>query len=145
MGFHYYHCFDVLTRERFFSPVHRAFVIENILSIVTLVPGMSKENSKMVCVLFNKIHSLHINSNSSYHLSKAVSDFLFHLSSLVLLTFATRINSSKSPALSKIFVIFLSTSAICFVTMSHFLPSRMILKQCPTKHFQWENAYTPFF
>jgi hypothetical protein len=40
--------FMVSTRKLFFSSVHRAFVIENILSIDTLVPGMAKENSKIM-------------------------------------------------------------------------------------------------
>jgi hypothetical protein len=37
----------VSTSERLFSSAHRAFVIENTLSIAALGPGMAKENSKM--------------------------------------------------------------------------------------------------
>jgi hypothetical protein len=63
-------------------------VIENVLTIAALVPGMAKEYSKTSCVFFNEIHSLHTNSNISDHLSKVVSDFIFHSSILVLLIFA---------------------------------------------------------
>jgi hypothetical protein len=63
-------------------------VIENTLSIAALIPGMAKENSKMICVFLNETHSLRINSNISDHLSQFVSDFVFHSSSLVLLIFA---------------------------------------------------------
>jgi hypothetical protein len=52
-------------------------VIENSLSVAALVPGMAKENSKMSCMFFNEIHSLHANLNISDHLSKVVSDFVF--------------------------------------------------------------------
>jgi hypothetical protein len=78
----------VSTRKRLFSSVHRAFVIENTLSIAALVPGMAKENSKISYVFFNEIHSFRTNLNISDHLSKVVSDFIFHSSILVLLTFA---------------------------------------------------------
>jgi hypothetical protein len=78
----------VSTRKRLFSSAHRAFVMENTLSIAALVPGMAKENSKMSCEFFNKIHSLRTNSNISDYLSKVISDFVFHSSFLVLLTFA---------------------------------------------------------
>jgi hypothetical protein len=63
-------------------------VIENTLSIAALVPSMMKENSKMSCLFFNKIHSLHTNSNASDQLSEVVSDFVSHSSILVLLRFA---------------------------------------------------------
>jgi hypothetical protein len=58
-------------------------VIANTLSIAALIPGMVKENSKMGCVFFSEIHS-----NISDHLSKVVSDFVFHSSILVSLIFA---------------------------------------------------------
>jgi hypothetical protein len=77
----------VSTRKQLFSSVHRAFVIENTLSIAALVPGMEKENSKMSYVFFNKIHSLCTNSNISDHLSK-VGILYSHSSILVLLIFA---------------------------------------------------------
>jgi hypothetical protein len=44
----------VSTRKRFFSSVHRAFVIQNTLSIAALVPGMAEENSKMSCMFLTK-------------------------------------------------------------------------------------------
>jgi hypothetical protein len=75
----------VSTRKQLFSSVHRAFVIENTLSIAALVPGMAKEYYKMSCMFFNEIHSLHTNLNISDQLSKIVSDFVFHSSILVLL------------------------------------------------------------
>jgi hypothetical protein len=78
----------VSTRKRLFPSVHKAFLIENNLCIAALVPGMEKEDSEMSCVFFNKIHSLCTNSNISDHLSKVVSDFVFHASILGLLTFA---------------------------------------------------------
>jgi hypothetical protein len=78
----------VSTRKRLISSVHRAFVIENTLSLAALVSGMAKEDSKMSCVFFNEIHSLHTNSYISDHFSKVVSDFVFHSSILVLLTCA---------------------------------------------------------
>jgi hypothetical protein len=78
----------VSTRKWLFPSVHRAFVIENTHCIAALVPGMAKETSKMSCVLFNEIHSIHTNSNISDHLSKLVSDFVLHSSILVLLIFA---------------------------------------------------------
>jgi hypothetical protein len=84
----YYHCFDGSTRKQLFSSAHRAFVIENTLSIAALVPGKAKENSKMSCVFYNKIYSLRTNSNISDHLSKVVCDFVFYSSILVLLIFA---------------------------------------------------------
>jgi hypothetical protein len=46
----------VSARKRFFSSVHRLFLIENTLPITALVPGIAKENSKMSCVFFNEIH-----------------------------------------------------------------------------------------
>jgi hypothetical protein len=79
----------VSIRKRFFSSVHRAFVMENSFSIAALVPGMAKENFKMNCVFFNEIHSLRTTSNISDYLSKVVSDSVFHSSILVLLIFAT--------------------------------------------------------
>jgi protein-arginine kinase len=78
----------VSTRKQLFSSVHRAFVIESTVSIAVLVPGMLKENSEMSCVFCNEIHSLLTNLNISDHLSKVVSDFVFQLSSLLLLIFA---------------------------------------------------------
>jgi hypothetical protein len=78
----------VSARKQLFSSVHRAFVVENTVSIAALIPGMAEENSKMSCALFNKIYSLHTNLNISDHLSKVVSDFVFHSSILVLLIFA---------------------------------------------------------
>jgi hypothetical protein len=77
----------VSTRKQLFSSVHRAFVIENTLSIAALVPGMAKENSKMSYLFFNEVHSLCTN-NISDHLPEVVSDFIFHSSVLVLLMFA---------------------------------------------------------
>jgi hypothetical protein len=78
----------ITARKRLFSSVHRAFVTENTVCIAALVPGMGKENSKMSCVFFNEIHSLHTNSNISDHLSKVVGDFVYHSSIWVLLIFS---------------------------------------------------------
>jgi hypothetical protein len=88
MCFCYYHCFDGFNKETalFISP--QSILIENTLSVAALVPGMAKENSKMSCVFFNKIHLLCTNSNISDYLSEVVSDFVFHSSILVLLIFA---------------------------------------------------------
>jgi hypothetical protein len=56
--------------------------------MAALVPRMAKENSKMSFVFFNKIHSIHTSLNILDHLSKVVSDFVFHSSILVLLIIA---------------------------------------------------------
>jgi hypothetical protein len=63
-------------------------VIENTLSVAALIPRMAKDSSKMSCMIFNEIHSLRINSNIFCHISKVVSDFVFHSSILALLIFA---------------------------------------------------------
>jgi hypothetical protein len=78
----------VSVRRLLFSSVHRAYVIENTLSVDALVPGVAKENSKTSCVFFNEIHSLCTDLYISDHLSKVVSDFVFQSSILVLLIFA---------------------------------------------------------
>jgi hypothetical protein len=59
----------VSTKKGLFLSVLIAFVIEYALSILALMLGMRKENSKMRCVFFNEIHSLHTNLNISDHLS----------------------------------------------------------------------------
>jgi hypothetical protein len=78
----------VSIRKWLFSPVHRAFMIENTLSVAAVVPVMPKENSKMSYLFFKEIHSLRTESNISDHLSEVVSDFVFRSSILVLLIFA---------------------------------------------------------
>jgi hypothetical protein len=83
----------VSTRKWFFSSAHREYVIENTLSVAALVPGMAKEDSKISYVFFNDVHSLRINSNISDHVSKVVSDFVFHSTILVSLMFAICTNS----------------------------------------------------
>jgi hypothetical protein len=62
--------------------------MEYTVSVAALEMGMAKENSKMSCVFFSEIHSLCTNFNISDHLSKVVSDFVFHSFILVLLIFA---------------------------------------------------------
>jgi hypothetical protein len=97
-----------------------------------------------LCV-FNKIHSLRTHSNISDHLSKVVSDLVFHSSTLVLPTFARWINSSKSPSSSKVFVIFLSTSAISFVLCSICSQVRGFLSSVQWNIPNARNNVTPFF
>jgi hypothetical protein len=41
----------VSMRKLFFTSVHRAFIIENTFSIDALLPGITKENSKMILFL----------------------------------------------------------------------------------------------
>jgi hypothetical protein len=81
----------VSTRKLFFLSVHRAFVIDNTRSIDALVPGMAKENSKMicmyVCMLLNEMPSLCTNSNTSEHHSTVLMKFVFHSLILFLLIY----------------------------------------------------------
>jgi hypothetical protein len=59
MSFCHYHCLDAFNETSFRqSIVARAFAIENTLPIDALVPGMAKENSKMIC-LFSLTKCLH--------------------------------------------------------------------------------------
>jgi hypothetical protein len=67
----------ISTRKLFFLSVHRAFETENTLSIDAFVPGMAKEDSKMICIFLNEIPSLYTNSNISDHLSTVVIKFVF--------------------------------------------------------------------
>jgi hypothetical protein len=113
----------VSTRKLFFSPVHRLFVIQNTLSIDALVPGMAKENSKIIYMFLNEMPSRCINSNTSDHLSTLVIKIVFQSLIVFLLIFLIWLNSLKSSSSSKIFLIFWSASALYLILLD-FLPIR---------------------
>jgi hypothetical protein len=111
MSFYHYHCLVDFNEETVSSSVHRAFVIENTLSTDALVPGMSKENSKIICMFLNEMALLCTNSNTSDHHSTVVIKLIFQ--SLIL--FVIWLNSLKMSSSSKIFIIFWSTLGMYLV------------------------------
>jgi hypothetical protein len=61
--------------------------MENTLSIDALVPGMAKDNSKMICMFLDEMLLLGTNLNASDHLSPVVIKFVFQSLILFLLVF----------------------------------------------------------